>query len=60
MARDRPVTDDEIEALREEMREQRAAIRADLQAAGVDVSEWSTFTDTDVDREADRDAAALD
>lgn len=42
MARDRePVTDDEIEALREGMRDRRSEIRDDLAEDGVDVSDWS-------------------
>lgn len=35
-----PMTDAEIEALREEMREQRGDIREFLESNGVDVSDW--------------------
>lgn len=50
MARDqslRPVTDAELEELREEMRAQRSEIRADLAEQGVDVSGWETDDDED-------------
>lgn len=41
MARDQePVTDAEIEAVRESMREQRDEIREYLEDEGVDVSTW--------------------
>lgn len=44
MARDqsrRPMTDVEIEKLREEMKGQREDVREALQEQGVDVSDWS-------------------
>lgn len=44
MARDqtrRPMTDAEIEELREEMEGQRGDIREALEEQGVDVAEWS-------------------
>lgn len=53
MARDqsqRPMTDAEIETLREEMTEQRSEIRAFLDEQGVDVSEWAT-DEADLDAE---------
>lgn len=53
MARDTPVTDDELEAAREAIREQREEIRADLEAAGVDVTGWSTPAEIDTDPERD-------
>lgn len=40
MARDIPVTDADIEAAREAIREQREQIREDLAAEGVDVTGW--------------------
>lgn len=42
MAQNQPagVTDEELEAAREAILEQRDAIREDLDAAGVDVSSW--------------------
>jgi hypothetical protein len=43
MARDqsrRPLTDAEIEELRDEMRSQQGDIRAALEEQGVDVSDW--------------------
>lgn len=59
MAREQPVTDAEIEALRDGMMEQRREIRDDLEAAGVDVSNWGddpSHTTADSDREpADSD-----
>lgn len=58
MARDTPVTDDELEAARAAMHEQRDEIRSDLEAAGVDVSAWTTPTEAEPD--ADRDAADTD
>lgn len=54
MARDNPVTDAEIEAVREGMQAQREEIRADLEAAGVDVSSWDHDEDRD-QREARAD-----
>jgi hypothetical protein len=52
----KPVSDEDIETLRAEMREQRAEIRADLEAAGVDVSNWGDSNHTD-DARAEGDAA---
>jgi len=40
MARNQPVTDADIDQLRKEMKQQREEIRADLEAAGVDVGSW--------------------
>lgn len=57
MARDqkrRPMTDAEIEELREAMRDQRIEILEDLEAKGVDVSSWSVEAASDGD--ATRDA----
>ena len=51
MARDQPMTDAEIEALRGEMREQREDIREYLDGEGVDVSGWDDETVPDADRE---------
>ena len=51
MARDQPITDAEIEALRDEIREQREQIREELKKAGVDVSDWDGETVPDADRE---------
>lgn len=59
MARDRPVTDDELETAAEAIRDQREAIRQDLEAAGVDVTDW-TPTKPDAEPEPDRDAADSD
>lgn len=45
MARDqsrRPLTDAELEELREEMRSQRGDIREALEEQGVDVSDWNS------------------
>lgn len=43
MARDQdPLTDEEIEALRDEMHEQRDEIREHLANEGVDVSAWDS------------------
>lgn len=61
MARDHPVTDDELEAVREGIFEQREEIRRDLEARGVDVSEWSTLADdVDGDPDAEHDTAGSD
>lgn len=51
MARDQPMTDAEIEALRDEMREQRGDIREYLDGEGVDVSGWDDEPAPDADRE---------
>lgn len=53
MARDQPVTDAEIEDAREAITEQREEICEDLEAAGVDVSNWGddAATAPDPDRE---------
>ena len=51
MARDQPMTDAEIEALRDEMREQREDVRDYLESEGVDVSDWDGETVSDADRE---------
>ena len=54
MARDRPVTDAEIDGAREAITEQRKAVRDDLEDAGVDVSDWdddATGTVPNPDRE---------
>jgi hypothetical protein len=45
------MTDSEIEALRDEMREQRRDIRNYLENKGVDVSEWENDPTSDADRE---------
>jgi len=49
MARVRPLTDAEIEALRERMRDQRGVIREYLASEGVDVSEWDDTRAHDAD-----------
>ena len=49
MSRVRPLTDAEIEALREEMRDQRGDIRTYLAIEGVDVSEWDDGRTHDAD-----------
>jgi len=49
------MTDAAIEAVRERIREQRAAIRDDLDAAGVDVSGWSRVDGAESDHDAERD-----
>ena len=62
MARDqtqRPMTDEEIEALREEMRAQRSEIRADLAEHGVEISGWDTGED-EADPGTDREQADSD
>ena len=46
------MTDAEIEALRDEIREQREDIRNYLESEGVDVSGWDGETVSDADREA--------
>ena len=51
MARDQPITDAEIEALRDEIREQREDIRDCLESEGVDASDWDGETVSDADRE---------
>lgn len=51
MARDSPVTDADIKAAREAIREQREQIREDLAAEGVDVTGWDEDTVSDVDVE---------
>lgn len=59
MARDRmrrPVTDANLEELREAMREQRSDIREELAERGVDVT-WSQTVD---DADPERDAADSD
>jgi len=59
MARDQePMTDAEIEALREEMRAQREQIRADLEEAGVDVSSWDSESDSAADSDHETADAA--
>ena len=45
------MTDAEIDALREEMREQREDIRDYLESEGVDVSGWEDDSVSDADRE---------
>jgi hypothetical protein len=45
------MTDAEIEALRDEIREQREDIRDYLASEGVDVSDWDGETVSDADRE---------
>jgi hypothetical protein len=51
MARDSPVTEADIKAAREAIREQREQIREDLAAEGVDVTGWDEDTVSDVDVE---------
>jgi hypothetical protein len=51
MARNQPMTDAEIEGLRDEMREQRADIRDFLEGEGVDVSGWDDNPVSDTDAE---------
>lgn len=61
MARDRarePMTDEEIEELQAEMREQREEVRDYLAGEGVDVSSWDAPAVDDVD--PDREAADSD
>lgn len=57
---DRPMTDAEIETLREEMREQRGEIREYLEGEDVDVSTWDNVAGDDPALEGDRDAADSD
>jgi len=45
------MTDAEIEALRDEIREQREDIRDYLESEGVDVSGWENDPASDADRE---------
>ena len=45
------MTDAEIEALRNEIREQRGDIRDYLESEGVDVSGWENDPASDADRE---------
>ena len=45
------MTNAEIEALRDEIREQREDIRDYLESEGVDVSDWDGETVSDADRE---------
>ena len=54
------LTDEEIDALRAEMREQRKEIRDDLAANGVDVSMWDLPAEDVADAEAERDTADSD
>jgi GH25 family lysozyme M1 (1,4-beta-N-acetylmuramidase) len=55
-----PVSDEEIEAAREAIREQKEEIRADLAEAGVDVSSWDSDDEADSEASPDRDTADSD
>ena len=61
MARDQsqPVTDDDLEAARESIRNQRGEIREYLDGEGVDVSNWGADSYETVPN-ADRDPADSD
>ena len=54
------MTDAEIEALREEMHEQRSEIRGYLDEQGVDVSTWDSSGEAGAESDAERDAADSD
>jgi hypothetical protein len=62
MARNKqqPVSDEEIEAARAAIHEQKEDIRADLAEAGVDVRSWDSDEEADSDAQADLDTADSD
>lgn len=59
MARDQPLTDAEIDELREAMRGQRGEIQDYLESEGVDTSKWST-PPGEADSDPERDTADSD
>ena len=54
------MTDDAIDEVRETIREQRAVIRDDLAAAGVDVSAWSGVDGGRSEPDSDRETVDFD